>query len=134
MRERGPAADKLDRIFELQARFDEEVARRRSLDFDFPTWMQKEILAMLSELAELLDELPFKWWKNPREVDLGRVREELVDLLHFLISASLKAGLDADSLYALYVEKNRENHDRQAGRSAKQGYAAPGPGSGGAAG
>jgi dimeric dUTPase (all-alpha-NTP-PPase superfamily) len=31
--------------------------------------MQKEVLAMLSELSEVLDEVNFKWWKNPRPVE-----------------------------------------------------------------
>lgn len=52
--------DRLDELFRMQAAFDEEVARRRQLTYDPATWVQKEVLAMVSELAEILDEVNFK--------------------------------------------------------------------------
>ena len=36
------------------------------------TWMQKYTLAMLSEMAELLDEVNFKWWKNENRLTRQR--------------------------------------------------------------
>ena len=50
------------------------------------------------------------------------VKEELVDILHFFISMCHKTGMDADELYARYMEKNKENFARQHGESAKPGY------------
>jgi dimeric dUTPase (all-alpha-NTP-PPase superfamily) len=77
---------------------------------------------MLSELAELIVEVNFKWWKNPKPVDEGRVREELVDILHFFISMCVHAGLSSGELYDRYMRKNQENFDRQDGKTVKEGY------------
>lgn len=117
--------DRLEHIFELQARFDNDLAARRNLDYDLSTWVQKEVLAIVSELAELLDEVNFKWWKNPQPVDRERVKGELVDILHFFTSICLKAGLSAEDVYRAYLAKNQENFRRQQGLSEKPGYAAP---------
>ena len=114
--------DKLDMIFQLQQSLDDDIARRRNLEFSREVWLQKEVLAMISELSEVLDEVNFKWWKNPKQVDDAALKGELVDLLHFFVSMCLRSGMTAEELFALYKEKNKENFDRQYGRSQKQGY------------
>ena len=117
--------DKLERIFELQRAFDTSLVALRALEgISTEQWIQKETLAMISELAELIDEVNFKWWKNPKELDYAAIKEELVDILHFFVSMCLKVGMDADELCRLYTAKNRENFDRQRGRSEKPGYEA----------
>lgn len=115
--------DKLDVIFELQNSFDTEIVEKRGLqDITPDQWIQKETLAMLSELAELLDEVNFKWWKNPKEINLDNVKGELIDVLHFFASMCLKVGMNADEVYQRYIEKNKENFKRQYGQSEKKGY------------
>ena len=116
--------DKLEKIFEMQKLLDDDIAARRNLDFTTEEWMQKEVLAMLSELAEVLDEVNFKWWKNKKPLDTDALRGELVDILHFFVSMCIRSGMDADELFARYIEKNKENFDRQYGRSEKKGYEA----------
>ena len=118
--------DMLARIFEMQACFQKDLVARRYLeDIPMEKWMQMQTLAMLSELAELIDEVNFKWWKNPKPVDGDRVKEELVDILHFFVSMCLNAGMSAEELYSRYIEKNQENFDRQNGLSQKKGYESP---------
>jgi dimeric dUTPase (all-alpha-NTP-PPase superfamily) len=115
--------DKLENIFAYQRRFDTELAERRGLNgIPMEQWIQKETLAMLSELAELIDEVNFKWWKNPKPVDADKVKDELVDILHFFVSMCLKTGMDAEELHRRYLEKNKENFARQHGTSEKKGY------------
>ena len=114
--------DKLDVIFQLQQSLDEDIVARRNLDFPKEVWLQKEVLAMISELSEVLDEVNFKWWKNPKPVDDAALKGELVDVLHFFVSMCLKSGMSAQELFELYKAKNQENFDRQYGRSQKQGY------------
>ncbi len=118
--------DKLERIFEMQEFFQKDLIARRKLD-GIPTdkWIQMQTLAMLSELAELIDEVNFKWWKNPKPVDGDRVKEELVDILHFFVSMCLTSGMSAQELFDRYIEKNQENFDRQNGLSQKTGYESP---------
>lgn len=113
---------KLEIIFELQKALDTDIQNRRSLDYTMEQWIQKDVLAMVSELAELLDEVNFKWWKNGKPVDEAALHGELVDILHFFVSMCIRAGLDADKLFEGYIAKNRENFDRQYGRSEKKGY------------
>jgi len=114
--------DKLEQIFKWQTAFDDELIEKRNLNYSMEEWIQKETLAMMSELAELIDEVNFKWWKNAKPVEPDKVKEELVDILHFFISMCHKTGMDADELYARYMEKNKENFARQHGESAKPGY------------
>lgn len=115
--------DMLQVIFDLQKKFDDEIVQKRNLtDIAPEMWIQKEILAMLSELAELLDEVNFKWWKNPKEINYENIKGELIDILHFFASMCLKVGMTAPEVYERYIQKNQENFLRQYGKSAKTGY------------
>lgn len=119
--------DRLEEIFRMQQALDEEIVQKRSLPALTPeVWIQRDVLAIIAELGELLDEVNFKWWKNPKEMDTAAIQEELVDVLHFFISMCIRAGLTAESLYTIYMDKNKENFDRQYGRSQKEGYAIEG--------
>ncbi|MGI6555419.1 MAG: dUTPase [Bacillota bacterium] len=114
--------DKLDEIFELQEKFDTDLIKRRNIpEIPWNEWIQKEVLAVVSELGELLDEVSFKWWKD-ESVNREAVKEELVDILHFFVSMCIKAGISSEDLYQAYLEKNRENFARQEGLSDKPGY------------
>ena len=131
--EQRETLDKLDVIFSMQKALDDDIVRLRNLtDIPQDVWLQKEVLAMISELSEVLDEVNFKWWKNPKPLDSDAIRNELVDVLHFFVSMCLKSGMDAQELFMRYQAKNRENFDRQYGRSSKPGYDALEPGESGA--
>jgi len=115
--------DKLETIFALQKKFDDDLISRRGLEhITMEEWIQKETLALMSELAELIDEVNFKWWKNKKETDSDLIKGELVDILHFFVSMCIKSGMDAEELCRRYIEKNRENFNRQSGISEKKGY------------
>ena len=115
--------DKLDTIFTMQAALNDEIVALRHLEDVTPDqWQQKLTLAMLSEMAEALDGTDWKWWKNKKEKDPDYLKEEIVDMLHFLVSMALRSGMNAEELYQRYLAKNQENFDRQHGRSQKDGY------------
>jgi len=115
--------DRLDEIFALQSKFHESLVISRHLENISPEeWIQKQTLAMISELAELIDEVNFKWWKNSKPVNEHAVKEELVDIFHFFVSMCLQAGMTPEELYTIYKEKNSENFRRQQGQSTKPGY------------
>lgn len=123
--EAGPD-DRLGTIFAWQQRFQDELVERRGLDFDQRTWIQKQALALIVELGEVLEAAQFKWWKNADAAwDQAHLHEELVDVLHFYVAMCLAAGMSAEDLFQGYLAKNQENFRRQAGQSAKPGYAAP---------
>ena len=57
-----------------------------------PTYLNKDINwngAIIRESGELLDSIGFKWWKK-QSIDMENAKIEAVDLLHFVISDSLK--------------------------------------------
>ncbi len=114
--------DKLDTIFAMQQALNANIRETRGLTFSREEWIQKQTLALVAELSEVLDEVNYRWWKNPKPADPDALKEELVDVLHFLLSMCLEAGMDAQDLYDRYLAKNEENFKRQQGLSAKKGY------------
>lgn len=115
--------DKLDKIFELQKNLNEGIVKDRNLPtLSKDEWLQKQILAALSELGELLAETNFKWWKNEKSLNEANIKEELIDVFHFFVSMCLVMDMDAEECFRIYYDKNRENIARQQGKSDKQGY------------
>ncbi|HHW90174.1 MAG TPA: dUTPase [Clostridiales bacterium] len=116
--------DKLDHIFEMQEKLNNFIINNHNLcnKYNSEVWIQKNILALISELSEILDEVNFKWWKNPKAIDRQALKEELVDVLHFFVSMCLHAGMTAEELYQIYLDKNKENLNRQVGNSSQKDY------------
>ena len=59
----------------------------------------------------------WKWWKTPTAFDEKEAREELIDIWHFLIQASIELDLTPDEILKEYQRKNQINKQRQ-----KDGY------------
>lgn len=114
--------DKLEHIFLLQEKLDTKISEKHQINYSVETWIEKEILAIISELGEVLGETNFKWWKNSQEINREALKEEIIDVFHFLISLCLKVGITPEELYGAYVAKNTENILRQEGLSQKKGY------------
>jgi len=115
--------DRIQHIYQLQNELDQKIIKERNLSHIlFEEWMQKDCIAIISELSELMEEVNYKWWKNPKVLDKKRIHEELIDVFHFFVSMCIKADLTPEDLYAGYLEKNKENVERQDGKSRKQGY------------
>lgn len=72
----------------------------------------KYLVAMQVEMTELLDSMPWKWWKKG-EFNLQNARVEAVDILHFLVSIMILLDMNADMVFDLYEKKNKLNHKRQ---------------------
>lgn len=91
----------------------DQVTAGRLMVNDLPNqWLSKYAKAMNEELGELQDELRWKWWSKDK-IDLQNIRVELVDLLHFLVSALLCAGMTAEKVYDIYKQKHAVNLARQ---------------------
>ncbi len=78
-------------------------------------WTQKFVTAMQQELAELVDCVPWKWWRpdEAQPYDRQNARVEIVDLFHFLISLAQLHGMSAEDVYNTYRAKCQINHKRQ---------------------
>lgn len=75
-------------------------------------WLGKYQQALDDEGRELREELLWKWWSKDF-LDMQNIRVEIVDQLHFWISLALTAGMDAETVFSLYMQKNAVNHQRQ---------------------
>ena len=76
-------------------------------------WLLNYARALLHEATELEDSCNWKWWSNDPPIDLQNARVEVIDLWHFLISASLVVGLKPQDVYEVYRQKWRVNRARQ---------------------
>ena len=72
---------------------------------------------MIHEAIELQRLTNWKWWKTPTAFDEKEAREELIDIWHFLIQASIELDLTPDEILKEYQRKNQINKQRQ-----KDGY------------
>lgn len=115
--ERPPATgDRLEAIFGLQRGFSAYVDDTR-----YPREKQERISALctaiIQEAAELQATTNWKWWKRQTEFDEASAREELIDIWHFVVQASLELGLSPADVLDEYRRKNSINIERQ-----KKGY------------
>jgi dimeric dUTPase (all-alpha-NTP-PPase superfamily) len=75
-------------------------------------WLRNYLWALADECRELDEELLKKWWSKDK-VDMQNVRVEIVDMLHFLVSLAMSAGMTAEEFHRLYMKKNEVNFARQ---------------------
>ena len=108
--------DKLEEIFSLQKGLTEMMNLDRYPD-DVEGRISALCTAMIHEAVELQRTTNWKWWKKPTGVNQAEGREELADIWHFLVQASLELGLTPDDILKEYQRKNEINRQRQ-----KDGY------------
>ncbi|MFC1572181.1 dUTPase [Candidatus Eisenbacteria bacterium] len=115
--------DKLDQIFDKQHELNrytfeknglvafDEIPKDRGLQ---NTWLRNYALAMTQEVSELVDSTNWKWWRTKVDLfDEQNLKVELVDILHFWVSACQILGLSADDVCRMYMQKNAINAKRQ---------------------
>jgi dimeric dUTPase (all-alpha-NTP-PPase superfamily) len=91
----------------------EAVGKERFGVNDLPNqWLVRYAKAMEEELGELKEDLLWKWWSKD-SIDIQNIRVELVDILHFLVSAMIASGLTAEKVLDLYEQKHAVNRARQ---------------------
>ena len=108
--------DKLEEIFSLQKGLTEMMNLDRYPN-DIEGRVASLCTAMIHEAVELQRTTNWKWWKKPTEFNQAEAKEELIDIWHFLIQASLELELTPDDILREYQRKNEINRQRQ-----KDGY------------
>ena len=106
----------MEEIFSLQKGLTEMMNLDRYPD-DVEGRIAALCTAMIHEAVELQRTTNWKWWKKPTEFNQAEAREEMIDIWHFLIQASLELGLTPDDILKEYQRKNEINRQRQ-----KDGY------------
>lgn len=105
--------DMLHRIFEKQKQL-----QRKLGTYPKPfneQYIKDMTLAAIVELTEILNETPWKPWKKNQELNSQRYKEEIADLMHFVINLCIVARIEPDELYRLYMDKNKVNIERKQG-------------------
>ena len=107
--------DKLDELFRLQKLLNHRIGvdTDRMTETERQQWLLNYCRAMNQEISELTDSVPWKWWAKYQTFDRQNARVEVVDLLHFLISAAQVLELSADEVFQAYTKKHQVNLDRQ---------------------
>lgn len=72
-----------------------------------------QILAMFDEVSEALACIPWKPWKKNQRFDVCSFREELMDILHFLVNCCLYVGMSSEDIFNEFMRKNKINWERQ---------------------
>ncbi len=104
--------DRLDTIFKLQKGLSEMMNLNR-----YPKDSEGRVSALstaiMHEAVELQMTTNWKWWKTPTKFDEAEAREELIDIWHFVVQASLELNLTPDDIVEEYKKKNEINRERQ---------------------
>lgn len=114
--------DKLDIIFRKQKELQINLGvfkkmKNASMKQQFINQM---ILSIHEETVEIMKETAYKnpnyvpfGWKKGQEFNLENYKKEIADLLHFIINLCLVVNMTSEELFKLYLNKNRENHERK---------------------
>lgn len=104
--------DRLELIFSLQ----KGLAEMMNLD-RYPKDIEGRVSALstaiIHEAVELQRTTNWKWWKKPLNFKEEDAKEELIDIWHFVVQASLELGLTPDDIVNEYKRKNEINRKRQ---------------------
>lgn len=116
---KGQSPDKLKEIFKMQAELDAYIREQHAdkMPKGISEWVMKLTIAMESEIDEIRREVNWKWWKPEKQIDIEKLRGEVIDMWHFLISMSQRVGLSSDDVFRVYEAKREENFARQRGQS-----------------
>lgn len=69
--------------------------------------------AITHEAIELQRLTNWKWWKKPTEFDSEEAKEELIDIWHFVLQATIELDMTADDVVKYYSKKNEINKKRK---------------------
>ena len=108
--------DRLDSIFSMQKGLSDMMDLNR-YPKDTESKVSALCTAIMHEAVELQRTTNWKWWKTPTEFNEDEAREELIDIWHFVVQASLELNLTPDDILKEYERKNEINRQRQ-----KDGY------------
>ena len=104
--------DRLDSIFALQKGLADMMNLNR-----YPSDVEGRVAALctaiIHEAVELQRTTNWKWWKKSVQFNESEAREELIDIWHFVVQASLELNLSPEDILEQYKRKNQINRDRQ---------------------
>ncbi len=111
--------DKLEGIFALQKDYQESTYKLKM----YPTTVDERIYKLMTAIIHEATEVQrltrsLKWWKvstpllDDSKENQQKVKEELIDIYHFLVHASIEAKMTAKDTWSGYYTKNATNRQR----------------------
>ena len=104
--------DTLETIFSMQKELADMMDQSR-----YPKDIEGRVSALstaiIHEAVELQRLTNWKWWKKPTGFDNASAKEELIDIWHFVVQASIELGMTPTDILEEYRKKNKVNRDRQ---------------------
>ena len=104
--------DQLETIFKLQRGLSDMMNLDR-YPKDSEGRVSALCTAIIHEAVELQRTTNWKWWKTPTSFNQIEAREELIDIWHFVVQASLELNLTPEDIVEEYKKKNEINRERQ---------------------
>jgi dimeric dUTPase (all-alpha-NTP-PPase superfamily) len=104
--------DKLEKLIEMQRGLASVLSTPR-----YPLNTEERIsslcTAIIHEAVELQRLTNWKWWKNPTDFDFEEAKEELIDIWHFVLQATIELNMSPDDILRYYSKKNKINKVRK---------------------
>jgi len=104
--------DKLEKLIEMQRDLASVLASSR-----YPSKAEERIsilcTAIIHEAIELQRLTNWKWWKNPTDFDIEDAKEELIDIWHFVLQATIELNMTPEDILKYYSKKNNTNKVRK---------------------
>ena len=98
-----------------------ETSTDNDVLLNFKQEITKEtVLQLFSEVNEVLNEINWKHHADKKEVDISKIKEEIIDIQHFVINLALLWGMDYKEFYDIFVNKNNKNYERFINGKSKQ--------------
>ncbi len=111
--------DKLKDIFKHQFELQKRLGiyeKTDKCDEMKQQYINQMILALHEEAVEIMRETAYKnpkfvpfGWKKGQGFDEEKFKEEIIDLMHFVINLALISGMNYTEFYKRYIGKNKEN-------------------------
>ena len=109
-------SDQLSEMFQMQYLLTSQIRDRKGHEISDD---EREQLffntcgAIIHEAVECRDTTNWKPWKKPHKFNTADAKEELVDVLHFVIQASIYLRMGSDEMYRQFKRKHDINMERQ---------------------
>lgn len=107
------AKDKLDLLFKHQYNLMEKIGTNPIGDVPDEQFIRLIFIGIVTEACEMLEETPWKPWKQTSKLNLNNAQEEAVDILFFLLELLILLGFTPDTLFNEYKKKLSINMQRQ---------------------
>lgn len=114
--------DKLDEMFKIQNKAQESRGtwdKINESESNKQQFVNQMVLAAIEECTEIMRETAYKnpeympfGWKKGQQWNEENYKEEIIDLMHFVMNLFMTVGGTSEEFFEIYKKKNKENLER----------------------